>query len=103
MIGASGAIATVLGAYAITWPWARVRTLVFLLVFVTIIDVPALIVLGAWFVVQLLAGQESLYHAGSGGVAWWAHVGGFVAGVALMPVFSLMAGGTKNEDYTIAA
>ena len=76
--------------------------MVFLLVFVTIIDVPALIVLGAWFVVQLAASHEALYHAGSGGVAWWAHVGGFVAGVVLMPVFSLMAGGPKNEDYVIA-
>ena len=50
VIGASGAIAAVLGAYAVTWPWARVSTLVFLVVFVTVIDVPALVVLGAWFV-----------------------------------------------------
>ena len=102
VIGASGAIAAVLGAYAITWPWARVRTLVFLLIFVTIIDVPALVVLGVWFLVQLLAGHEALYHAGSGGVAWWAHVGGFLAGVALMPVFGMVAGGTKHEEETIA-
>lgn len=101
VIGASGAIATVLGAYAITWPWARVSTLVFLVIFVTIIDVPALVVLGAWFVAQLVAGQESLRHAASGGVAWWAHVGGFVAGVLLMPLLSVVAGGTKEEEHAI--
>ena len=97
VIGASGAVAAVLGAYAITWPWARVRTLVFLVIFVTIIDVPALFVLGAWFVRQLVAGHQSLYHAGTGGVAWWAHVGGFVAGMVLMPLFSLLVGGTRND------
>ncbi len=90
-----------LGAYAITWPWARVSTLVFLLIFVTIIDVPALVVLGAWFVAQLVAGQESLRQATAGGVAWWAHVGGFVAGVVLMPLLSLVAGGSQNEEHTI--
>ena len=63
VIGASGAIAAVLGAYAITWPWARVSTLVFLVIFVTIIDVPALVVLGVWFVVQVLSGQASLGQA----------------------------------------
>jgi membrane associated rhomboid family serine protease len=92
VIGASGAIAAVLGAYAITWPWARVSCLVFLLIFVTVIDVPALIVLGVWFVAQLLAGQESLRQAASGGVAWWAHVGGFVAGLVLMPLLSSLVG-----------
>jgi membrane associated rhomboid family serine protease len=85
VIGASGAVAAVLGAYAVTWPWARVRTLVFLVVFVTIIDVPALLVLGVWFVGQVIAGQRAL----QGGVqaapvAWWAHVGGFLAGMILM-------------------
>ncbi|MEN6557625.1 MAG: rhomboid family intramembrane serine protease [Thermoguttaceae bacterium] len=85
VIGASGAIAAVLGAYAVTWPWARVSTLVFLVFFVTIIDIPALVVLGAWFLVQVL---ESTRGEASAGVAWWAHVGGFVAGVALMPLLS---------------
>ena len=60
-------------------------TLVFLVIFVTIIDVPALMVFGAWFLAQVVAGHESLYHSGAGGVAWWAHVGGFVAGMVLMP------------------
>ncbi len=98
VIGASGAVAAVLGAYAITWPGARVRTLVFLVIFVTIIDVPALVVLGAWFVGQLVAGHQALYHAGTGGVAWWAHVGGFVAGMVLMPTFSLLVGGGKEKS-----
>lgn len=98
VIGASGAIAAVLGAYAITWPWARVRCLIFLLIFVTIIDVPALIVLGVWFVAQVVAGHEALYHSGAGGVAWWAHIGGFVAGLVLMPVFSVVVGRAKPED-----
>lgn len=98
IIGASGAIAAVLGAYAVTWPWARVSTLVFLVIFVTIIDVPALVVLGVWFVAQLLAGQQSLHAAGSGGVAWWAHVGGFLAGMVLMPLLSALVGNAKTED-----
>jgi len=88
VIGASGAIATILGAYAVTWPWARVRTLVFLFIFVTIIDLPALLVLGVWFVGQLLAGGS-----GAGGnVAWWAHIGGFVAGMIMMPLASSLLG-----------
>jgi membrane associated rhomboid family serine protease len=88
VIGASGAVAAVLGAYAITWPWARVSTLVFLLIFITVIDVPALLVLGTWFGLQL---WSSLHEATATGVAWWAHVGGFLAGVLLMPFFCLFS------------
>ena len=90
VIGASGAVAVILGAYTIAWPWARVQTLVFLLFFVTIIEVPALVVNGVWFIGQLVAGQESLRRATAGGVAWWAHVGGFIAGALLMPLFSAL-------------
>ncbi len=99
VIGASGAVATVLGAYAITWPWARVRTLVVLIVFITIIDLPALLVLGAWFAGQLWAGRNALIQGEPGGVAWWAHVGGFVAGLLLMPIFStvLGVGGARRQ------
>ncbi len=85
VVGASGAIAAVLGAYAVTWPWARVRTLVFLIVFITVIDLPALAVLGFWFATQLLEGLQTINIGIGGGVAWWAHVGGFVAGMAMMP------------------
>lgn len=98
VIGASGAIAAILGAYAVTWPWARVSCLVFLLFFVTIIDVPALIVLGMWFVVQVLSGEQSLQASASGGVAWWAHVGGFLAGMALMPPLSALFGSPPPEN-----
>jgi len=93
VIGASGAVAAVLGAYAVTWPWARVKTLVFLFVFVTMIDVPAMLVLGFWFLGQLLSGTRELHAAA--GVAWWAHVGGFVAGLLLMPVADALAHGRR--------
>jgi len=91
VIGASGAVATMLGAYAITWPWARVKTLVFLIVIITIIDLPALLVLGVWFVIQLLSAANATTLELTGGVAWWAHVGGFLAGLILMPVLSSLA------------
>lgn len=96
IIGASGAIAAVLGAYAITWPWARVHTLVFLVIFITIIEVPALVVLGVWFLVQLMEGHAELSLHASGGVAWWAHVGGFLAGLVMMPLLCMLLG--KNES-----
>jgi membrane associated rhomboid family serine protease len=86
LVGASGAIAAVLGAFAITHPTANVRCLLFLVVFVTVIDLPALAVLGFWFVQQLLEGFGALELGTGGGVAWWAHVGGFVAGLMLMPL-----------------
>lgn len=93
VIGASGAVAGVLGAYAITWPWASVRTLVFLIIFVTFIDVPALLVLGVWFVTQLAEGMRQVHVEGvTAGVAWWAHVGGFLYGMALMPLAGGRAG-----------
>ena len=88
MVGASGAISTVLGAYAVTWPGARVRTLVILGFFVTTLYVPAVVFLGIWFLGQLLSGAEELNRGAAGGVAWWAHVGGFVAGAVLMPLLS---------------
>lgn len=95
VIGASGAVATVLGAYAITWPWARVHTLVFFFIFITVIDIPALVVLGVWFAGQLLSGVQTLGNAAATGVAWWAHIGGFTAGVVLMPLLSSMVAAPK--------
>lgn len=85
VIGASGAVASVLGAYAITFPFAQVRCLLFLFIFITIMEIPALLVLGLWFAEQLLEGIGASRIGLSGGVAWWAHVGGFVAGVLLAP------------------
>ena len=90
VIGASGAVAAILGAYAVTWPWARVHTLVFLFFFVTIIDLPALLVLGVWFIGQLLSGLGQ-GQGEAAGVAWWAHIGGFLAGMLLMPLLESWA------------
>jgi rhomboid family protein len=84
MVGASGAISGVMGAYVVLYPRVRVHMLVFLFIFVTRIVVPAYLMLGYWFLLQLLGGSAS---QGEGGVAFWAHVGGFVAGAALIRVF----------------
>jgi membrane associated rhomboid family serine protease len=80
-VGASGAVAGVLGAYIVAFPRARVSTLVFLGLFIRTIDVPAVILLGLWFVMQSLEGFLSLgIREMTGGVAWFAHIGGFIAG-----------------------
>jgi membrane associated rhomboid family serine protease len=82
-IGASGAIAGVLGGYLVLYPGARVLTLVF---FVFQVEFPAVVFLGVWFLTQLLNGAASLSPvagAAAGGVAWWAHIGGFVVGMGL--------------------
>lgn len=88
-IGASGAIAGVMGAYMIRFSRARIVTLVFIVVFVTTVEIPAWILLMWWFVIQLFNGFGSLATANynSGGTAWFAHVGGFVAGMLLIRVF----------------
>ena len=86
MIGASGAISGVLGAYLVLYPRAKVLVLVPLLIFVTTVRVPALVVLGIWFAGQLLSSLVAAPGSG-GGVAFAAHVGGFVAGVALIRLF----------------
>lgn len=91
VIGASGAVAAVLGAYAVTYPKAKVRTLVFLFIFITVVDLPALLLLGLWFASQLFAAVGAGMGGMDGGVAWWAHVGGFVAGMLLMPLLALGA------------
>ncbi|MGH7681768.1 MAG: rhomboid family intramembrane serine protease [Candidatus Eiseniibacteriota bacterium] len=82
-IGASGAIAGVLGGYAVLFPGARVLTLVPLGFFWRVIELPAWVVLGLWFLLQAVSGFMTQGAAG-GGVAWWAHVGGFVAGLILV-------------------
>jgi membrane associated rhomboid family serine protease len=84
LVGASGAIAATLGAYLVLFPRARVLALVFLGFFYQLLEIPAVIVLGFWFVLQLVDGIASLGLAGAeGGVAFFAHIGGFVAGVAI--------------------
>lgn len=90
MVGASGAIAGVLGAYIVMFPHSRVLTLVPLFVFVTFIEIPAAILLGLWFLVQVLSGVGSMmavHPADMGGVAFWAHAGGFVSGALLVFLF----------------
>ncbi|HLZ10650.1 MAG TPA: rhomboid family intramembrane serine protease, partial [Chloroflexota bacterium] len=98
-LGASGAIAGVLGAYAITFPGARVSVLFPLLFFFWIIDVPALLMIGVWFVTQFFNGVAALAVTGigGGGVAWWAHVGGFVAGIVLMLALPKQTWETPDE------
>ena len=85
MIGASGAISGVLGAYLLLFPRAHVLVLIPLGVFTRLIHLPAMFVLGFWFVLQLI--NSALVEGGQGGVAWGAHIGGFVAGMILIPVF----------------
>jgi len=97
MVGASGAIAGVLGAYFLLYPKARVLTLVFLGFFVRIIRIPALVVLGFWIILQLVLGIGSLsLRVQGGGVAWFAHIGGFVCGIALL---FAMGGRIKRQNY----
>jgi len=88
-IGASGAIAGVLGAYIVLFPHARVQTLIFLGYFARMAQLPALLVLGFWFVLQLFNGLLAFGMTQMGGVAWFAHVGGFVAGLLLVRLFVL--------------
>jgi membrane associated rhomboid family serine protease len=87
-VGASGAIAGVLGAYFVLFPTARIITLVPVLFIPFIVEIPAIFYLGIWFASQLFSGTLALIGPGYyEGVAWWAHVGGFVAGLALLPAF----------------
>jgi len=86
-VGASGAIAGVLGAYVILYPRARIQTLIFFIFIIRIIEIPALFYLGFWFVIQAMSGTMTLASSAAaggqeiGGVAFWAHVGGFIAGI----------------------
>lgn len=95
MIGASGAIAGVLGAYMFRYPRARVHVFVFLFFFITTLRIPAFYVLGFWFLNQLTNGLGSLGINTTGGVAWFAHIGGFVTGLGLDRLFRLV----RNKKY----
>ena len=96
MLGASGAVAGVLGAYYVLFPHAKIRTLVPFFGFFTIAEIPAPFMLGYWFVLQILSGTVSLPFMGeTGGIAFWAHVGGFVTGVVIAKVFK----GSKKDIY----
>ena len=96
-IGASGAVAAVLGAYAVLYPRARVVTAILIIFFVTLIELPALLVLGGWFLLQVLYGYVDLAAptGEGGGVAYFAHIGGFVFGLLLIKAFA----DRVNRDY----
>lgn len=85
MVGASGAIAGVLGAYILLFPGARIQTLLFVFIFVRIVPMPALIVLGLWFLMQVLSAPAS--GTAGAGVAFFAHIGGFLTGMLLVGLF----------------
>lgn len=87
MIGASGAVAGVLGAYLILFPRSRIASLVPILFIFTIIEIPAILFLVFWFVSQLYSGLFAIQGGGGSGIAWWAHVGGFIFGVVMVFFF----------------
>lgn len=93
LIGASGAVAGVLGAYLILYPRAKVLTLVFIFIFIQIIPIPAVVFLGIWFVLQILSGTASTSGQTAQSVAFWAHIGGFTAGMLLVKFFA------RRKDY----
>jgi membrane associated rhomboid family serine protease len=94
MVGASGAIAGVMGAYLVKFPRSRIVTLVFVFFFITTIDVPATLMLLYWFFIQIFNGIGTIgySHLSQGGTAWFAHVGGFIAGIILVNLL-----GTKEK------
>jgi membrane associated rhomboid family serine protease len=99
MVGASGAIAAVLGAYVVLYPRARILALVFLVFFYQLIEVPAIIVLGLFFVLNLIDGLNSLGQPpAQGGVAFFAHIGGFIAGVVVGLVVRARGAGGAGRD-----
>jgi membrane associated rhomboid family serine protease len=90
MVGASGAIAGVMGAYFVLYPHSRILTLVPIFVFIQLIEVPAIFFLGLWFVMQFLSGVGSIASSAGqpgGGIAFWAHVAGFAAGIGTVTLF----------------
>jgi membrane associated rhomboid family serine protease len=91
MVGASGAIAAVLGGYLLLFPRARVDVLFIIVVIIRVVPIPAFVVLGLWFAMQLVGGFNT--PSDGGGVAYWAHAGGFLAGLALAAPWWLVRGG----------
>jgi membrane associated rhomboid family serine protease len=97
-LGASGAIAGVLAAYLIRFPNARIVTIVPIFFFIQIIRLPALLLIGLWFFIQIASGVGSLSTQTSGGVAWFAHIGGFITGILLVLILPKKKA-RKSEDY----
>jgi len=99
MIGASGAISGVLAGYMTLFPHARVVTLIPIFIFIHFMEVPAWIFIALWFVLQLVAGYLSLGVEGSGGVAWFAHIGGFLAGLVFVRVLYRKSKGRRQRLF----
>lgn len=98
-IGASGAIAGIMGGFLLLYPRARIVTLIFIFIFITTLDVPAVLLLLYWFLLQLFSGLFSFTHSAftsAGNVAWFAHIGGFLAGMFLLSVFG---GRSRRSSY----
>jgi membrane associated rhomboid family serine protease len=98
-VGASGAIAAVLGGYILLYPRARVITVIFIIFFFTILELPAMVVLGLWFLQQVAFGYFNLANpagGGGGGVAYFAHIGGFVFGLLTIKLLA-----NRKKDYTV--
>jgi membrane associated rhomboid family serine protease len=100
MVGASGAIAGVMGAYLVKFPQSQIKTLVFLFIFITFIDVPAWLMLIYWFAVQFFSGIGSLGDStvSQGGTAFFAHVGGFLTGIVLINVMGTKERYSRRRD-----
>jgi membrane associated rhomboid family serine protease len=89
MIGASGAVAGVLGAYLILFPRSRIASILPILFIFTIVEIPAMLFLIFWFVSQLYSGLFAIQGGGESGIAWWAHIGGFIFGVIMVSFFAI--------------
>lgn len=100
-IGASGAISGVMGAYMLRFPHSRVKTLIVFVIFITTIEVPALLMIGYWFVMQLFSGVGHLAMASGdqGGTAWFAHIGGFLAGILLIRFMPQRQSWRVRQEY----
>lgn len=96
MVGASGAIAGVLGAYFVLYPRARVYVFLFIIIFFTTFTLPAVFILGMWILLQILQGISALGTSTSGGIAYFAHIGGFFIGIALLKIIP------KNKSFASA-
>ena len=103
MIGASGAISGVMGAYILLYPNSRIKTLVWF-IFITFMNIPAKVLLGIWFLLQIYNGLGSSSFASGGNVAYWAHIGGFIAGILIIKVFiASFRQNTGSRNYNRAS
>lgn len=102
MVGASGAIAGVMGAYLLSFPRANIKTVVFIFVFFTTVEIPAALILIYWFVTQLFSSYGSIAHTQvtDSGVAWFAHVGGFLAGMVLVKMIGIRQRYYRRRDVS---